>query len=217
MIIGTLLISWILKVVFFHTPAQLDPKHRVRRFLTLLLTAALALAALLPLHEVMAAPTDDVWLSVDTDKLSLAVMQGETPLKVFENIAIGSNGPTMVRRRNDATTPLGEFTITEVKRSARFKLFMAINYPNIDHTERAFLEQRIDVREYKALINDLKNGRPPAQNTSLGGQLGIHGVGAGDMKIHESVNWTNGCIALTNDQLLELAGWVAVGTRVVVR
>ena len=217
MIIGTLLISWILKVVFFHTPAQLDPKHRVRRFLTLLLTAALALAALLPHHEAMAAPTDDVWLSVDTDKLSLAVMQGETPLKVFENIAIGSNGPTMVRRRNDATTPLGEFTITEVKRSARFKLFMAINYPNLDHTERAFLDQRIDVREYKALINDLKNGRPPAQNTSLGGQLGIHGVGAGDMKIHESVNWTNGCIALTNDQLLELAGWVAVGTRVVVR
>jgi lipoprotein-anchoring transpeptidase ErfK/SrfK len=165
----------------------------------------------------MAAPANDVWLSVDTDKLSLAVMQGDAPLKVFENIAIGSNGPTMVRRRNDATTPLGEFTITEVKRSARFKLFMALNYPNIDHTERAFLEHRIDVREYRTLINDLKHGRPPAQNTSLGGQLGIHGVGAGDMKIHESVNWTNGCIALTNDQLLELAGWVAVGTRVVVR
>jgi murein L,D-transpeptidase YafK len=217
MIFGTLLISWILKVVFFHTPAQLYPKHRIRRFLTLLLTAALALPILLPFNEVMAAPADDVWLSVDTDKLSLAVMQGNAPLKVFENIAIGSNGPTMVKRRDDATTPLGEFTITEVKRSARFKLFMAINYPNLDHTERAFLEQRIDAREYNALINDLKRGRPPAQNTSLGGQLGIHGVGTGDMKIHESVNWTNGCIALTNDQLLELASWVTVGTRVVVR
>jgi len=218
MILGTLLINRTLKVVFFHTPAQLYPKDCIRRFLTLLLIAALTAPILLPVHEVVAAPTsDDVWLSVDTDKLSLAVMQGETPLKVFENIAIGSNGPTMVRRRDDATTPLGEFTITEVKRSARFKLFMAIDYPNLDHTERAFLEQRIDAREYKTLINDLKNGRPPAQNTSLGGQLGIHGVGAGDMKIHQSVNWTEGCIALTNDQLLELAGWVAVGTRVVVR
>jgi murein L,D-transpeptidase YafK len=204
-------------VVFFHTPAQRYTQQRIRRFLTLLLTATLALPVLVSSIKVMAASTDDVWISVDTDKLSLAVMQGENPLKVFENIAIGSNGPTLVRRRDDSTTPLGEFTITEVKRSARFKLFMAISYPNLDHTERAWMEQRIDAREYKALINDLKNGRPPAQNTSLGGQLGIHGVGAGDMKVHQSVNWTNGCIALTNDQLLELAGWVAVGTRVVVR
>jgi len=42
-------------------------------------------------------------------------------------------------------------------------------------------------------------------------------VGTGDMKIHQTINWTNGCIALTNEQLLELAPWVVVGTRVVVR
>lgn len=204
-------------MVFFRTTERQYPKRRTGRVLTLLLTLGLALPVLLPLHEVVAAPSNDVWLSVDTDKLSLAVMQGEAPLKVFENIAIGSNGPTMIKHRGDATTPLGEFTITEVKRSARFKLFMAISYPNLDHTERAFLDQRIDAKEYKTLTYDLKHGRPPSQNTSLGGQLGIHGVGSGDMKVHESVNWTNGCIALTNDQLLELAGWVAVGTRVVVR
>ena len=204
-------------MVIFRTPVQPYPKPRVHRFLALLLATGLTLPLLLPLNEVMATPANDIWLSVDTDKLSLAVMQGDAPLKVFENIAIGSNGPTMVKHRDDAKTPLGEFTITEVKRSARFKLFMAINYPNLDHTERAFLDQRIDAREYKTLTNDLKHGRPPAQNTSLGGQLGIHGVGTGDMKIHETVNWTNGCIALTNDQLLELAGWVSVGTRVVVR
>jgi hypothetical protein len=204
-------------VAFFHTPTQPYPKYRIRFFLTLLLTAGLALPVFFPLHQVMATPTADVWLAVDTDNLSLAVMQGDNQLKVFENIAIGSNGPTMIKHRGDAKTPLGEFTITEVKRSARFKLFMAISYPNLDHTERAFLEQRIDAKEYKTLTYDLKHGRPPSQNTSLGGQLGIHGVGSGDMKVHESVNWTNGCIALTNDQLLELAGWVAVGTRVVVR
>ncbi len=203
-------------MVFFRTPAQPYPKRRIRLFLTLVVTTCLALPVVFPLHEVMAAPANDVWLSVDTEKLSLAVMQGDAPLKVFENIAIGSNGPTMIKHRGDEKTPLGEFTITEVKRSSRFKLFMALSYPNLDHTERAFLDQRIDAKEYKTLTYDLKHGRIPSQNTSLGGQLGIHGVGTGDMKIHESVNWTNGCIALTNDQLLELAGWVAVGTRVVV-
>ncbi len=204
-------------MVLFRTPALPSAQCRVRLLLALLLTAGLALPALLPLNAVAAAPANDVWLAVDTDKLSLAVMQGDAPLKVFENIAIGSNGPTMIKHRGDEKTPLGEFTITQIRRSERFKLFMALSYPNLDHTERAFLEQRIDAKEYKALTYDLKHGRPPSQNTSLGGQLGIHGVGTGDMKIHETVNWTNGCIALTNDQLLELAGWVGVGTRVVVR
>jgi murein L,D-transpeptidase YafK len=204
-------------VVFFRTPVQQYRKRRIRLFLTLLLTTSLALPVLLPLHEVMAAPANDVWLSIDTDKLSLAVMQGNAPLKVFENIAIGSNGSTLNKQRGDEKTPLGEFTITQIRRSERFKLFMALNYPNLEHTERAFQEHRIDAKEYKALRYDLEHGRPPSQSTSLGGQLGIHGVGTGDMKIHETVNWTDGCIALTNEQLLELAGWVAVGTRVIVR
>jgi hypothetical protein len=144
-------------------------------------------------------------------------MRGDSPVETFENIAIGSRGPTLVRKRDDATTPLGEFTITEIRRSDRFKMFMAINYPNLDHTERAFQDQRIDAKEYRALRYELDRGLPPPQNTSLGGQLGIHGLGRGDLKVHETINWTEGCIALTNEQLLELAKWVVVGTRVVVR
>lgn len=171
-----------------------------------------------PIPNVEAAPVpSDVWVAVDTEELSLAVMQGDNPLQVFDNIAIGSNGTSLAKKRGDSTTPLGEFTITEIRRSERFKLFMAINYPNLDHTERAFQDQRIGAKEYRALRYDLDRGRPPLQSTSLGGQLGIHGVGAGDMKVHETVNWTEGCIALTNEQLLELAKWVVVGTKVVVR
>ncbi|MCB1688971.1 MAG: L,D-transpeptidase [Halioglobus sp.] len=164
-----------------------------------------------------AAATSDVWVDIDTEHLSLVVMEGKKPLHTFENIAIGSNGPTLARRRNDGTTPLGEFTITEIRPSERFKMFMAFNYPNLDHTERAFKDERISASEYMALRYNLDRGLPPSQSTSLGGQLGIHGLGRGDLKVHETVNWTEGCIALTNEQLAELAKWVVVGTRVVVR
>jgi murein L,D-transpeptidase YafK len=204
-------------VALFHSSAPPHPKHLSRLFASSLLTIGLVLLAFCPLHKVSATPAKEVWLAVDTDKLNLAIMQGDTPLKVFENIAIGSNGPTLNKHRGDEKTPLGEFTITQVRRSDRFKLFMALSYPNLDHIERAFQEHRIDIGEYKKLRFDLDHGRPPAQNTSLGGQLGIHGVGSGDMKIHQTINWTDGCIALTNEQLLELAPWVVVGTRVVVR
>jgi len=197
-------------VVIFRKPAIASLLSNIPLLLSLLLVV------LLPVHAARATPAD-VWLAIDTDQLSLAVMQGDTALEVFENIAIGSNGPTLSKRRGDSTTPLGEFTITQIRPSQRFELFMAINYPNLDHTERAFQEQRIDAGEYRALKYNLERGQPPPQGTSLGGQLGIHGVGRGDMKVHETVNWTEGCIALTNEQLRDLAKWVVVGTRVVVR
>lgn len=162
------------------------------------------------------AATAVIWLSVDTGNLSIAVMRGDTELQIFENIAIGSNGSSMRRLMGDNTTPLGDFTITEIRHSDRFELFMAFDYPNLAHTERAFEDKRIDAQEYRILRYDLDRGNLPSQGTSLGGDLGIHGIGDGDLKIHESINWTDGCIAITNEQLMELADWVQVGTQVIV-
>lgn len=206
-------------MVFFHTsPNTLTPSRPrgLAAALRALLGMTLSLILLIP-GAIAATPPEDIWLAVDTEKLFLAVMRGPTEVKVFDNIAIGSNGPTLRKVRGDATTPLGEFTITEIRRSTRFELFMAINYPNLEHTERAFEDQRIDAEVYRILRRDLDQGRTPSQGTSLGGQLGIHGLGKGSPKIHQAVNWTDGCIALTNEQLKELADWVTIGTRVVVR
>jgi murein L,D-transpeptidase YafK len=202
-------------VVFFHIPTLPSPRLVIRAIAALL--TALCLAIIVSLPGAVAATTANVWLSVDTEQLHLAVMRGEKELKVFENISIGSNGPTLRKIRGDATTPLGEFTITDIRRSKRFELFMAINYPNLEHTERAYEDERIDAEVYRLLRHDLDLGKTPSQSTGLGGQLGIHGLGKGSPKVHQAVNWTDGCIALTNEQLMELADWVDVGTRVVVR
>lgn len=204
-----------MKMVFFHTSKRWS-FARHGRGLAVFVLAVLCVAPLV-LSTRDAAASPDIWLSVDTQRLYLAVMRGDTELKVFDNIAIGSNGAAVSRRRGDETTPLGEFTITDIRPSKRFELFMAINYPNREHTERAFLEERISREEYNILRVDLDQGRLPPQDTSLGGFLGIHGLGWSSPEIHKAVNWTDGCIALTNEQLDELADWVSVGTRVVVR
>jgi murein L,D-transpeptidase YafK len=202
-------------MVFFHTSKRWSFARNGRGLVVYLL--AVLCAAPLLVSSSNARATSDIWLSVDTQQLYLAVMRGDTELKVFENIAIGSKGATRARVRGDETTPLGEFTITDIRPSKRFELFMEINYPNRDHTERAFLEERISAEEYNNLRVDLDQGNPPPQDTSLGGFLGIHGLGWSSPEIHKAVNWTDGCIALTNEQLDELADWVSVGTRVVVR
>jgi L,D-peptidoglycan transpeptidase YkuD (ErfK/YbiS/YcfS/YnhG family) len=59
-------------------------------------------------------------------------------------------------------------------------------------------------------------GQPP-QNTILGGAIGIHGIGNGDPEIHKRFHWTEGCVAVTNEQIERLAELVDIGTRVVIR
>lgn len=160
---------------------------------------------------------EEVWLLVDTSALTLKVMQGEQILQTYQNIAIGSNGTTRGKRVHDETTPLGEFWINVVRPSQRFHRFLGIDYPNMDETRRAIKEDRISYLEYQALVTAWLNGKPPPQNTSLGGYLGIHGLGSGDVELHQQINWTDGCVALTNEEIDELAELVTVGTRISIR
>ncbi|MCB1853261.1 MAG: L,D-transpeptidase [Pseudomonadales bacterium] len=162
-------------------------------------------------------PEDEVWVLVDTDSLTLAIMRGNTELRRYDNIAIGSNGPSVAKLVSDETTPLGDFHISGINPRSRYHLFMALDYPTMEHAQRALDDGRIDIEEYVAVSNAWLAGSPPPQNTRLGGYLGIHGLGEGSTKIHGSVNWTDGCIAVTNEQMDELAALVGVGTKVSVR
>lgn len=182
----------------------------------LLLCLVILQGSLMPLCKAMAAE-DEIWVLVDTEALTLAVMQGESLLRQYDNIAIGSNGPTLAKLVSDETTPLGEFKISGINPRSRYHLFMALDYPTMEHVGRALQDGRISVEEYVVLSNAWLAGEPPPQDTSLGGHLGIHGLGKGSMEIHGIVNWTDGCIAVTNEEMDELAGWVGVGTRVSVR
>jgi hypothetical protein len=75
----------------------------------------------------------------------------------------------------------------------------------------------IDVDTYDSIIKAHNNGQIPPQNTDLGGQIGIHGLGSANLSFHRSMNWTRGCIALTNDQIDQLSQWVEKGTLVTVK
>jgi L,D-transpeptidase catalytic domain len=60
----------------------------------------------------------------------------------------------------------------------------------------------------------------PPQDTRLGGSIGIHGIGeetVEKVQIHESLDWTRGCIALRNADLHALRPYLDIGTRVVIR
>ena len=177
---------------------------------------AVFLAILLSSDGTPARP-DDVWLLVDTQALTLTVMRGQQTVARYENIALGRNGTARDKRRGDDRTPLGQFRVAEIPTDSRFHRFFVIDYPNLEHAERGLRQDIIGRSTYSKIRRALRAKQLPPQNTALGGRIGIHGVGEGDMRIHEAFNWTHGCVALSNDQVDELAQWVTLGTRVVIR
>lgn len=160
----------------------------------------------------------DSWLLVDTRSDTLSVMQGQKPIKVFPRIALGASGAGLKYRRGDNKTPLGVFRVGWINEQSKFKTFIGLDYPNVDYAERALRDHRIDQWTYQRVRDAWVNGYTPPQDTPLGGQIGIHGVGLGDPWIHSAgINWTSGCVALDNAQIAALRPWVKKGMRVEIR
>ena len=154
---------------------------------------------------------------IDTKALTLKVMQGDQETLTFSNIAIGRYGTDTDRRRGDNKTPLGYFTIAWITDDTSFHRFFGFRYPSKEYAERAFRAGRLDKKTWNTIRQAFASGRLPPQDTVLGGNLGIHGIGRGNVNVHEQYNWTNGCIALTNDQVDRLTKWISVGTSVEIR
>jgi lipoprotein-anchoring transpeptidase ErfK/SrfK len=179
---------------------------------TVVLAAALSTA-----EPALANGTDDIWLLVETKPHVLKVMEGDQTKEVFGRIAIGAKGASYEKRRGDDKTPLGEYRIGWINANSKFHNFFGLTYPNMANSRRAYQADLIDEPTFQTLLQTDLNDSIPPQNTELGGQIGIHGIGSGSRHIHENFDWTHGCIALTNEQIDRLKQWVKKGTLVVIR
>jgi murein L,D-transpeptidase YafK len=160
---------------------------------------------------------EDRWILIDTAAHTLSVFKGQSLDRFYPRVALGRRGATEGRQRGDNTTPMGEFRVAWINRASTFDIFFGLNFPNEEHAERAYQRHLIDLDTYYSLRTAFAEGRLPPQDTLLGGKIGIHGLGLGDPDIHRKFDWTKGCIALTNEEIEQLAEWVQVGTRVVIR
>lgn len=184
-----------------------------RRLLTSLLGASLALPAL-AWASTSLPPHDGLWVHVDTDRSMATVLRGTKVVEQFEHVAFGRGGVSPLRLKGRDKTPLGEFRITRVNQNSPFHIFLGIDYPRLEHIDRARKRGLISDAEYKRSIDHgARHGEFP-QDGPLGGYIGFHGIGDGDPNVHDNFHWTQGCIALTNDQIETFESLVAVGTPV---
>ena len=160
---------------------------------------------------------NDVWLLVDTKALTIEVKKGQHTLETLNDIAIGQGGAGFKNHRGDNVTPFGSYKIGWVGEQSAFRKFFGLTYPSVEDAQKALEQGVINEAAYNSIIIAHWYHQVPPQNTALGGRIGIHGLGRADEKIHKSMNWTHGCIALTNGQIDRLSQWLDKGTVVKIK
>lgn len=112
-------------------------------------------------------------------------------------IALGYRPNQTKMREGDGRTPEGVYLIDAHNPNSNFHLSLHISYPNSRDMAQA-----------------------AALGTSPGGMIMIHGLpnGASAAQVqHPSRDWTNGCIAVSNEEIEEIWRFVDDGTPIIIR
>jgi murein L,D-transpeptidase YafK len=105
--------------------------------------------------------------------------------------------------------PEGDFYIFTKNNKSAYYLSLGLSYPNAEDAERGVIDGLITKRQHDAILDAMRIKSMPPQDTNLGGEIYIHGHGAGS-------DWTWGCVALENEDVRELYDAVSVGTPVTI-
>lgn len=133
---------------------------------------------------------------IEKKKRTLTLMAGAKILKTYK-VALGGQPIGAKDRQGDHKTPEGMYSVDAKNPNSQFYKALHISYPN--QTDRA---------------NARKLG------VSSGGDVEIHGLGAKWGWIgakHRLTDWTDGCIAVTNEEIDEIYPQIKLGTPVEIR
>jgi murein L,D-transpeptidase YafK len=168
-----------------------------------LVSSALALTLSLPAgRPAVATPStggpvgiaDSIVIEKRAHRLTLYHMG--RPLRTYL-VALGSEPAADKVRAGDRRTPEGVFSVEARNPFSKYHLALRLSYPDARHIMQA-----------------------QALGVAPGGDIMIHGLPNGRSKVgsaHRSTDWTNGCIALTDQEIEEIWSAVPVGTPVQIK
>ena len=119
----------------------------------------------------------------------------DNSLKRSFKISLGFSPEGQKLRDGDGRTPEGRYYICTKNKQSKFTLFLGISYPNIQDAERGMEKGLISIEEFEKIKSSIESGKRPCWETTLGGKIGIHGMGS-------SRDWTAGCIAMEDLDIL---------------
>ncbi|WP_444912941.1 L,D-transpeptidase family protein [Microbulbifer sp. PAAF003] len=126
----------------------------------------------------------------------MLLLDGDKVIKSY-HVAFGGQPQGHKQQEGDEKTPEGHYTLDYKKEDSSYYRAMHISYPNAE--DRAQAE---------------------ARGVSPGGFIMVHGQRnrlGWLAPITQRFNWTDGCIALTNDEMDEFMALVKIGTPIAIR
>jgi hypothetical protein len=137
----------------------------------------------------------DKVLVIKNKRILVLLKDGEI-FKTYK-IALGKQPTGHKVRQGDRRTPEGRYVLDSRNPKSKYHLAIHISYPNESD-----------------ILNAQKRGVSP------GGDIMIHGLPAGSGgvgELHSFLDWTDGCIAVTNSEMEEIWQLVADGTPIEIK
>ncbi len=166
-----------------------------------LFTLNLAQKENIPLNEIIPEGTE-ISILIDKSDFQLHIYTADTLVETYP-VVLGGNPIDDKLREGDQCTPEGTFKIVSKYPHGSWSKFIWINYPTTDSWRK----------HKKAKANGVIS-----KNATIGGEIGIHGLPEGtDVMIETRINWTLGCISLTNNDVNEIYPFIDKNTVIKIR
>jgi len=167
-----------------------------------------------PARTAASTPQETPWLDslLETSTTLVVVKKHERTLDLYKHgvlqrrfpVVLGGKPKGAKRFEGDMRTPEGLYRVAGKRPHPRWQYFIAINYPNA--------EDRF------AYEHELQNGGVPKitnRPLRIGSGIGIHGSNQPDAQ-ERGEDWTQGCVAMRNKDVVHVFDNVEVGTPVLV-
>lgn len=165
---------------------------------------------------VQASVLSNVWLRVVKHERTLYIYEGSELVDEIP-VDLGFNGFADKEQRGSQDnpdhwrTPEGRFFVVNKNPRSQFYKALVLNYPSAEDADRGLRKGLISKSEHASIVQAEADLRMPPMNTALGGWIEIHGHGTG-----ARTDWTQGCVAIRDEDIDRLWRYVEVGAPVLV-
>jgi len=149
-----------------------------------------------------AAPSGNIYIVVDKSDYELNVYDDEGWYATYP-VVFGNKDLSDKMVEGDRRTPEGKFKIISTRPHNKWHRMLMLDYPN----QQSWAKFR--QRQASGLI---------PRSAKIGGGIAIHGTWPNDnIVVDDFTNWTNGCIALKNEDIDDINSFLTIGTSVEIK
>lgn len=162
---------------------------------------------------------NNVNIVIDRTNFTLDLYEDSVLVKSYR-ASFGRTLHKQKSRAGDGATPVGRYKVCSIDTSSIYYKYFRLNYPNLDDATDALKKGLISQKDFNNIKFEYYYKGCTSYNSVLGGNIGIHGIGKFNYILKNLpfvFNWTDGSIALNNEDIEEIYSVIKIGTEVIIK